>query len=361
MMLVLRRAARWPSWLRAPLCAALLSAALAGCTTVPQREAAVSYSGTLPCADCAGQQIDLTLFGDHSFRMRTRYLGVADDQQRYIFDLGRWERSDAGVLKLHGAREAPMQFSAGGGDTRLTLLDLQGLPMRSALNYTLQRRDAIVPIDGPMPMLGMYRYLADAASFDECRTGKRWPVQLAAGHPALERAYLASRQQPGQPVLASIEGRFETSAAEPGAATHEFIVVHRFDRLWPGETCVPQAAGKAELLNTRWRLVEVDGQPLVPMRGPRAPNILLSGDGNKLSGFGGCNRISGGFEQRGDGLSFTKLARTRMACRAGVDDLESRWVRTLQATVTRRIVGDSLQLRDVDGALRLRFEALYLD
>jgi hypothetical protein len=32
----------------------------------------------------------------------------------------------------------------------------------------------------------------------------------------------------------------------------------------------------------------------------------------------------------------------------------------LQATASRRIVGDALQLRDAQGRVRLRFEALYL-
>ncbi|MCU0939432.1 MAG: hypothetical protein MUC86_09875 [Burkholderiaceae bacterium] len=32
----------------------------------------------------------------------------------------------------------------------------------------------------------------------------------------------------------------------------------------------------------------------------------------------------------------------------------------MQATASRRIVGDALQLRDAQGRVRLRFEALYL-
>jgi len=37
----------------------------------------------------------------------------------------------------------------------------------------------------------MFRYLADAAQFEECLTGRSYPVAMEGDYLALERAYLA--------------------------------------------------------------------------------------------------------------------------------------------------------------------------
>src|SRR5688500_15121011 len=56
-------------------------------------------------------------------------------------------------------------------------------------------------------MQGLYRYMADAASFVDCQTGKRVPVAQEGDNAALQSAYGAARSAPGAPVLATVEGR----------------------------------------------------------------------------------------------------------------------------------------------------------
>jgi copper homeostasis protein (lipoprotein) len=232
--------------------------------SAPQQAAAsddATYAGTLPCADCAGQQIVLTLFADQSFRMHTRYLGVRAGHTQEVRDLGRWGNIDAGTLELRGGRDAPLRFSPQPGGA-LRLLDTRGLPIASTLNYELARQAEIDRLGGPTRLRGMYLSMADAASLTECLTGKRWPVLIEGEHPALELAYLVLRSHPGHPVLAVLTASFVWREPEPGLHPREVLRVEAFERLWPGETCAAEAPATAALLVTRWRVVEIVGDTL---------------------------------------------------------------------------------------------------
>jgi len=298
-------------------------------------------------ATWAGAQTVLTLFADHSYRLRT----LSGDAPAY--DIGRWGREADDTLLLRGGREALLRLSAA-ADGALRVIGPQGRPVEE-----LQRQATLDRIGGPMRLRGMYFYLADAASFRECLSGRRWPVRIEGAHLALERAYLAQGEG-GRWVLATLDGRFVMHEPEPGQPPREAIVVERFDRLWPGEACAADALGTAALLNTLWRLVEIDGQPVTLAHGQREPRLHLSGEGNRVRGFAGRNRFSGQFEQGSDGFLFKGLVSTRRACAGDAGLQETSYLRALQATASRRIVGETLQLRDAQGRVRLRFEALYL-
>ena len=307
----------------------------------------VPLSGWADDATWAGPQTVLTLFADHSYRLRT--LSV----EAPTHDIGRWAREADGTLLLRGGREAPLRLSAA-ADGTLRLIGPQGRPVEQ-----LQRQATLDRIDGPMRLRGLYFYLADAASFSECLSGRRWPVLIEGAHLDLERAYLAQGEG-GRWVLATLQGRFVMREPEPGLPPREAIVVERFERLWPGETCAADAPATASLLNTRWRLVEIDGQPVTLVAGQREPFLQLSGEGNRVRGFGGCNALSGRFEQGSDGFLFKALALTRRSCAGAAGAQEASYLAALQATASRQIVGDALWLRDAQGRMRLRFEALYL-
>ena len=331
-------------------------------TSAPPQDPApvdATYAGTLPCSDCDGQQIVLTLFADQTFRMQTRYLGVGDGHTQEVRDLGRWGNIDTGTVELRGGRDAPVRFSRQ-PDGSLRLLDTRGLPIVSALNYDLARQADIDQLGGPIRLRGMYQSTTDAASLTECLSGKRWSVLTEGEHPALERAYLAQRSDPGESLLAVLTASFVWRETEPGLRPREMLRVESFERLWPGETCAAEAPATAALLNTRWRVVEIDGEPVRVAEGQREPYLQLSSEGNKVRGFGGCNALSGRFEEGSDGFRFIGLASTRKACPGNVMAQETRLLTALGAVASRRIIGDTLQLRDSAGTVRVRFEALYL-
>jgi copper homeostasis protein (lipoprotein) len=344
---------------------ALLAACAAPMESAPPARGgseAVTYAGEIPCADCPGRRITLTLFPDFTYRLRQTYLGVENGRDRRVHDLGRWARAqdDGRRLMLRGGTEAPRQLLLVRPDT-LRMLGADGREIVSAHNYDLVRRAGVDRIEDPIRLRGMYTYHADAATFNECLTGKRYPVLLEGDHASLERAYLAARRNPGEFTTAIVAARFVERAPEPGAPPREHVRVEKFERLLPGETCAPQAPGTAELTETYWRPVEVDGAPVVIHAGTREPHIVLRRDGSRVSGFSGCNTLAGGYKHDGSRLTFGPLITTRMAC-AGEEGnaLEAAFVKALQGTATYRIVREALELRDAAGMVRLRFEALYL-
>ena len=73
------------------------------------------------------------------------------------------------------------------------------------------------------------------------------------------------------------------------------------------------------LENTHWTLVELNGQPVEAGSTDKEAYFELDPKGKTLQGLTGCNRMSGGYETRGDALQFSKVVMTRMACVKGME------------------------------------------
>ena len=86
-------------------------------------------------------------------------------------------------------------------------------------------------------MYGLFTYMADAALFEDCSSGRRYPVAMEAGYLELERAYLEQQAQPGEPLLVIILAGVEKRPPMEGDAEIDTIVVERFEAAFPGEHC----------------------------------------------------------------------------------------------------------------------------
>jgi uncharacterized lipoprotein NlpE involved in copper resistance len=131
-----------------------------------------TFEGELPCADCPGIYYHLDLFEDRIFFLRTTYLGRGAGA---ISDtVGLWTLAgDERRLALFGNPKTPILFRVVDAET-LRKLDVEGRDIESSLNYDLRRKDAVGTIEPRLTMRGMYRYMADAALFDECLSGRRF-------------------------------------------------------------------------------------------------------------------------------------------------------------------------------------------
>jgi heat shock protein HslJ len=84
----------------------------------------------------------------------------------------------------------------------------------------------------------------------------------------------------------------------------------------------------------------------------------LTLDAGSLTGFTGCNRMTGSYTADGEGsISFSAIATTKMACEPAVMDQERQIVAALEATTTYAIEGSTMSLSDADGALVLTLVA----
>lgn len=206
-------------------------------------------------------------------------------------------------------------------------------------------------------MVGMYSYMADAGNFAECPAGRSLPVAHEGDNAALERAYLGARQEPGEPVLVTLEGRIDQRPRMEGDGTREFLIVDRFLKVWPGESC-EKATVKTPLVNTHWRLVELNGRPVETHRDQREVHLRLRPDAHQAMGFAGCNRFKGSYVTDGQTLHFKQVASTMMAC--PYLDEEQAYLAALEAVTGYEILGETLDLSGEDGVVA-RFKAMYFE
>lgn len=97
------------------------------------------YVGTLPCADCDGIALWLTLGPRASYVLQQRAIGVEQDSD-YI-EVGRWDIDDQKRLALTPADSDELGASLWAiDDGRLVALDEDGRHIEPAAEYTLTRR-----------------------------------------------------------------------------------------------------------------------------------------------------------------------------------------------------------------------------
>lgn len=159
-----------------------------------------SYQGVLPCADCGGLDTTLFLEKDGTFILQETYRDTKDGDKTFA-SYGLWART-ADRLVLTGGSGEKRYFRPAGNN--LQMLDRNGVPIASKLNYVLSPSEQPLP-KTPMPLSGLYTYLADAAVFKDCATGKTFPV---VNNIALEQGYLQARKAPGEPVFLMLNGHF---------------------------------------------------------------------------------------------------------------------------------------------------------
>lgn len=187
-----------------------------------------SWRGVLPCADCEGIETSLFLEKDGSWVMNQRYQGGKGPA---VFgSYGNWART-ADKLILTDTQGDKTYFRAKGD--ALEMLDREGNPIHSQLNYTLQPVKASLPAT-PMAMRGMYRYMADAAVFTDCATGKQVAV---ASNAQLERDYAAARGIESKPILLVVEGHFAFEPNPDTGAPQKVLVINKKGQFSANKDC----------------------------------------------------------------------------------------------------------------------------
>lgn len=118
----------------------------------------------------------------------------------------------------------------------------------------------------------------------------------------------------------------------------------------------PPAAAPVPLEGTRWVVRELNGTP-VPAALPQEPHLIFQADSRRVSGSGGCNRLTGGFERDGDRLAFSAVARTGAACIGGGMDTDDAVAAALGRVTRTRLAGRRLELLDDAGTTLMTLEA----
>jgi len=115
-------------------------------------------------------------------------------------------------------------------------------------------------------------------------------------------------------------------------------------------------AAEVPLENTYWKLIRLPGAEINSPSAKQKPHFVLNPETHRISGAGGCNRLSGSYQIDGDRIRFSQMISTMMACVEGMDT-EQAFRNALNVVGTWKIAGQRLELFDVSGKLRATFES----
>lgn len=115
-----------------------------------------------------------------------------------------------------------------------------------------------------------------------------------------------------------------------------------------GCSTAPAADDRPALENTHWTLIRVADSPVRSGPGQRDPHLILRRQDHRVSGFTGCNQMSGAYTLDGQALTFRQMISTRMAC-LDTMDTEAAFTAALQQVRAWSIAGDRLMLSDAAG------------
>ncbi|MEJ6004334.1 YbaY family lipoprotein [Paucibacter sp. AS339] len=334
----------------------------------------LTFSGDLPCADCEGIQHRLTLRVDGGYRLRLDYLGKSGGP---FTEWGRWSVQPSqglmpGRLLLQGARQEARHFVLMPGTekapARLRQLDRQGQPFSSSANLDLHLSAAQDEGQVPLHLRGEFRYMADAANFTDCASGLRWPVAMGGDYLALERRYGELVKSPGGSVWVELRGRVALAPSMEGQA-REHVLVDQFIAADAAASCAAPAAALApdarpplaQLLNTYWKLIEIEGQPLLGTAVQAMGDVSLTLASQEATARikSVCDSTVVRYQLSGNTLKFVAMAGTMVACPAPVQDLLAKLDQALRASQSYRIESEHLLLIAGNQSLA-RFEAVYL-
>ncbi|KHN51296.1 copper homeostasis protein [Pectobacterium fontis] len=166
----------------------------------PLKPMAQSYRGILPCADCEGIDASLFLEKDGTFILHKQYKTTQPGETVFSY-YGQWRRTADKLVLTERSGEKHYFRPI---DKGLELLDEQGGPINTSLPHQLTATEQPLP-ETPMLMKGMYRYMADVATFSDCATGKTFVME---GGAELERQYFRVRSTAGEAVLLLLPAHF---------------------------------------------------------------------------------------------------------------------------------------------------------
>ena len=325
----------------------------------------ISFSGTLPCADCDGIETRINLFGDGVFRSALTYLGRESDGPNVsvFYDMGQWE-ADADTpssVRLLTDEEGMNLFTYEAG-TGLTMLASDGTQIASSLNYTL-------PADEPFELLPMALYATGLLgqsghdfTFAECKTGVRFPIHNAGAIEELRA--LRSGLPPESEILVSLFSLISPRPSEgPGSPMIDSVTAGLIVGASASADCAA-ALKRPPLTGTTWRLVSLNGEAVDHDAVGQAVTLTFSSpvDEARVAAETGCNIISGGYNRNGASLTIGgaggALLSTWRACPPAVAELETNLSAALIATRSWVIEAQFLQLSGENSVPLAVFEAV---
>ncbi|MCE7521287.1 META domain-containing protein [Vreelandella titanicae] len=114
------------------------------------------------------------------------------------------------------------------------------------------------------------------------------------------------------------------------------------------------------LINTYWKLVSLDGAPVVVNGNFREAHFVLHQDASRLAGATGCNTLMGSYHVESQRITFNQVATTKMACPPSQMKTEQAFLAALEQATAWHVEGAALELLDDNNEPLASFEAVHL-
>lgn len=114
------------------------------------------------------------------------------------------------------------------------------------------------------------------------------------------------------------------------------------------------------LINTYWKLVRLNGAPVIAQENFREAHMVLHRDASRLAGSTGCNTLMGSYQMENERIRFIQVASTEKACPAAQMETECNFLTALKQTNAWRVEGARLVLLDDKNESLASFKAVHL-
>ena len=114
------------------------------------------------------------------------------------------------------------------------------------------------------------------------------------------------------------------------------------------------------LINTYWKLVTLDGAPVVADDNFREAHLVLHQDASRLAGATGCNNLMGSYSMESERITLNQVATTKMACPPPQMETEQAFLAALRRAATWHVEGATLVVSDANSEPLASFETVHL-
>lgn len=114
------------------------------------------------------------------------------------------------------------------------------------------------------------------------------------------------------------------------------------------------------LINTYWKLVSLDGAPVITHKDFREAHLVLQQQASRLAGATGCNTLMGSYRVENERIVFGQIASTKMACPTAQMKTERDFLAALKEVTAWSVDGSMLVLSGDNNEPLAVFEAVHL-
>lgn len=200
----------------------------------PLPDLPATYTGRLPCADCPGIRLTLTLWPDSCFYLERVRFDADEDKEQTDYEIGGWHH-EGGRIVLEAA-DPLMSFQVGSTAARLYPLTPDGQPDKTVGSAFLAHGRELEPPEPRLDITGMVSHRGEDLRVRECYGGREFVVIPGGDSPALDEAWTRLDVDEGSALLGSFSVRIGLSRGSNGDREPVLYIDH-FSNLVADEDC----------------------------------------------------------------------------------------------------------------------------